>query len=99
MKAGLQRFAPHVHDAHATLLESPTLAEELQRADVVVYASGSKRVTELVRPGATAFEYRHTPDPRETEQALLPLLESIRARLTPNPTPAPSAGLRRSHEN
>lgn len=99
MKAGLQRFAPHVHDAHATLLESPTLAEEMQRADVVVYASGSKRVTELVRPGATAFEYRHTPDPREIDQALLPLLESIRAKKTPKPVPAPSGNLRRSHEN
>ena len=99
MKAGLQRFAPHVHDAHATLLESPTLAEEMQRADVVVYASGSKRVAELVRPGATAFEYRHTPDPREIDQALLPLLESIRAKLTPKSVPAPSATLRRSHEN
>jgi DNA-binding transcriptional regulator YhcF (GntR family) len=99
MKAGLQRFAPHVHDAHATLLESPTLAEELQRADVVVYASGSKRVTELVRPGATTFEYRHTPDPRDIDQALLPLLESIRAKLPPKPVPAPSANLRRSHEN
>jgi hypothetical protein len=99
MKAGLLRFAPHVHVAHATLLESPTLAEELQRADVVVYASGSKRVTELVRPGATAFEYRHTPDPREIDQALLPLLESIRATLPAKSVPAPSANLRRSHEN
>jgi hypothetical protein len=99
MKAGLQRFAPHVHDAHATLLASPTLAEELQRADVVVYASGSKRVTELVRSGATTFEYRHTPDPRDIDQALLPLLESIRAKMPPKSFPAPSANLRRSHEN
>jgi DNA-binding transcriptional regulator YhcF (GntR family) len=103
MKAGLLRFAPHVHDAHATLLESPTLAEELQRADVVVYASGSKRVTELIRPGATAFEYRHTPDPREIDQALLPLLESIRAKITPKSVPAAKSplapNLRRSHEN
>lgn len=99
MKAGLLRFASHVPDAHATLLESPTLAEELQRADVVVYASGSKRVTELLRPGAIAFEYRHTPDPREIEQALLPLLESIRATLPPQAMPAPSVNLRRSHEN
>lgn len=79
MKAGLQRFAPHVHEIHATLLESPTLAAELQQADVVVYASGSKRAVELLRAGATAFEYRHTPDPREIEQALLPMLEGIRA--------------------
>jgi DNA-binding transcriptional regulator YhcF (GntR family) len=79
MKAGLQRFAPHVHEIHATLLESPTLAEELQQTDVVVYASGSKRAAELLRTGATAFEYRHTPDPREIDQLLLPMLEGIRA--------------------
>jgi hypothetical protein len=68
-----------VHEIHATLLESPTLAEELQQTDVVVYASGSKRAVELLRTGATAFEYRHTPDPREIDQLLLPMLEGIRA--------------------
>jgi hypothetical protein len=95
MKAGLQRFAPHVHDIHATLLESPTLAEELQHADVVVYASGSKRASELLRSGASAFEYRHTPDPREIEQLLLPMLEGIRANQPATFLPQPANKVRR----
>jgi len=99
MKAGLQRFAPHVHEIHATLLQSPSLAEELQGADVVVYASGSKRAADLLRPGTSAFEYRHTPDPREIEQALLPMLESIRAARPAAPARAAAANVRRSHEN
>ena len=99
MKGGLQRFAPHVHEIHATLIESPTLAEELQQVDVVVYASGSKRVVDLLRPETTAFEYRHTPDPREIEQLLLPMLEGIRTALPPSFVATPTRNIRRSHEN
>jgi len=99
MKAGLQRFAPHVQEIHATLIESPTLATELQQVDVAVYASGSKRAAELVPPNATAFEYRHTPDPREIEQALLPLLEGIRAKQSGTFLTEPTRNMRRSHEN
>jgi hypothetical protein len=99
MKAGLQRFAPHVHEIHATLLESPRLADELQQVDVVVYASGSKHTLDLLRPGTTAFEYRHTPDPREIDQLLLPMLETIRAALPPAFVATPTRNMRRSHEN
>lgn len=78
MKAGVQRFAPHVHDMVATVLESPGLAKTLSLADVVVHATGSERAIGLIRPDAQHFEYRHTPDPREIDQVLLPMLESIR---------------------
>jgi hypothetical protein len=71
------------------------LAEELQQADVVVYASGSKRAAELLRSGATAFEYRHTPDPREIEQLLLPMLEGIRANQPATFLPQPADKVRR----
>ena len=91
MKAGVQRFAPHVHDIRATLLEAPDLTQVLQGADVVVRASGSERVVEMMPPEVSSFEYRHTPDPREIDQILLPLLEEILAE--------PAAPLRRSHEN
>src|SRR5689334_9750829 len=99
MKAGVQRFAPHVHEIHATLLESPSLAQELQQVDVVVYASGSKRAAELLRTGATAFEYRHTPDPREIDQLLLPMLEGIRANQPATFLAQRTRNMRRSHEN
>ncbi len=90
MKAGVQRFAPHVHDIQATVLESPDLAEAMRRADVAVYATGSERVARMLRPRARSFEYRHTPDPREIDQVLLPMLESLRAAV-----PSPRAAARR----
>jgi DNA-binding transcriptional regulator YhcF (GntR family) len=95
MKSGLQRFAPHVHDLQATLIESPSLAADLQQADVVVYASGSKRCVELLRPGTTAFEYRYTPDPREIDRGLLPMLESVRATLAAAAESGPEQIIRR----
>lgn len=81
MKAGVQRFAPHVHTIRATVLESPNLAEILASADVVVHATGSEKAIGLIKPGTQHFEYRHTPDPREIDQVLLPMLESIRGDL------------------
>ncbi len=99
MKAGVQRFAPHVHDIRSTILESPDLAQVLQGTDVVVRASGSERVIDMLPPDTPSFEYRHTPDPREIDQVLLPMLEEIRGRLAGQPIAAPSAALRRSHEN
>jgi DNA-binding transcriptional regulator YhcF (GntR family) len=98
MKAGVQRFAPHVHDIRATILESADLAQVLQGADVVVRASGSERVIGMLPPDTPSFEYRHTPDPREIDQVLLPMLEEIRGDAAQPISPA-SATLRRSHEN
>ena len=99
MKAGVQRFAPHVHDIRATVLESPDLAEVLRQAEVVVRASGSERVTNMLPPETPSFEYRHTPDPREIDQVLLPMLEEIRGRLTSEPAAGAANLQRRSHEN
>lgn len=98
MKAGVQRFAPHVHDIRATILDSPDLAQILQGADVVVRASGSERVIGMLPSDTPSFEYRHTPDPREIDQVLLPMLEEIRGDAAQPITPT-SATLRRSHEN
>src|SRR5262249_54752479 len=98
MKAGLQRFAPHVLDVQATVLDSPDLGEVVRRVDVVVYATGSERVANMLRPNAQSFEYRHTPDPREIDQILLPMLEGIRGLLATEPAEPSPARLRRAHE-
>jgi len=50
-----------------------------------------------LRPGARSFEYRHTPDPREIDQILLPMLETLRGGAAA--TGVKPAVLRRSHEN
>lgn len=96
MKAGVQRFAPHVQDIEATLLESPDLAAVLERTDTAVFATGSERVVGLLRPGTRSFEYRHTPDPHEIDQMLIPMLEALRSSALPA---ANTADFRRSHEN
>jgi DNA-binding transcriptional regulator YhcF (GntR family) len=97
MKAGVQRFAPHVHAIEATLLDAADLPEVLRRVDVVVYATGSERAAGLLGPNTASFEYRHTPDPGEIDRILLPMLDAIRA--APASGGKTSPGLRRSHEN
>jgi DNA-binding transcriptional regulator YhcF (GntR family) len=97
MKAGVQRFAPHVHSIKATVLDSPDLKEVLASMNVVVHATGSERVVRLLKRGTAHFEYRHTPDPCEIDQVLLPMLESIRGTFPAAVEPA--QGLRISHEN
>ncbi|MEZ5832638.1 MAG: GntR family transcriptional regulator [Dongiaceae bacterium] len=97
MKAGVQRFAPHVQSIKATVLDSPDLKETLASMDVVVLATGSERAIRLLKRGTAHFEYRHTPDPWEIDQVLLPMLETIRGAF-PAPT-EPAQDLRRSHEN
>src|SRR5439155_3737387 len=56
MKAGVQRFAPHVFEIRATVLENRDLAAVLRRADVVVHATGSERIVAMLGPAARAFE-------------------------------------------
>jgi hypothetical protein len=94
MKAGVQRFAPHVFEIHATVLESRDLAAVLRRVDVVVYATGSERIVATLGPAVRAFEYRHTPDPREIDQILLPMLDGIRGALATSPAGPPPARLK-----
>jgi hypothetical protein len=97
MKAGVQRFAPHVQSIKATVLDSPDLKETLAAMNVVVLATGSERAVRLLKRSTAHFEYRHTPDPCEIDQVLLPMLESIRGAFPANADAAPK--LRRSHEN
>ena len=112
MKVGVQRFAPHVQAIKGTIAESPTLAADLKGISVAVYATGSERVISILQPGVAHFEYRHTPDPVEIDQVLLPMLETIRGNQSATPRPThqkptnqkppndkPVAGLRRRHEN
>jgi DNA-binding transcriptional regulator YhcF (GntR family) len=98
MKAGVRRFAPHVHDVQATVIDDPDLANALRQRDVVIFASGSTRAASLLAPATECFEYRHTPDPREIDQNLLPMLETLRHQLTV-PPPALSAPAKRPRKS
>ncbi len=79
MTQGVRRHAPHVADIRTAVLGQPELPELLRSVDIIVYATGAEAVTKTLPAGVAAFEYRHVPDPNAIDQALLPLLDEIRA--------------------
>ncbi|WP_407572440.1 GntR family transcriptional regulator [Deinococcus altitudinis] len=77
--AGVKRFAPLVSELRATHVHSPELQPLIDWCDVVVYATGSELVAEVA--GATpSFEYRHTIDPRDIEQLVIPAVNACHTR-------------------
>lgn len=80
MKAGIRRFAPHVPDVTMVVRGEPEVDDALSQASVVVYATGAEYLRESLRPGQTAFEYRHTPDNQAVRLELLPAIEACRLR-------------------
>lgn len=75
MKAGVQRFAPHVPSIAITLRDAPDLDQLLGNSDVLVYATGAEELVTRLRPGIPAFEYRHSPHPGDIKRVLGPLIE------------------------
>jgi DNA-binding transcriptional regulator YhcF (GntR family) len=80
MTAGVERFAPHVFQVAATMLDAPDLAERLAIADLVVFATGAEAVLARLPPRVASLEYRHAPDPSDIERNLLPILMTMRIR-------------------
>jgi DNA-binding transcriptional regulator YhcF (GntR family) len=80
MMAGVERFAPHVAQVAATVLDAPDLAAVLAVADFVVYATGAEAVLERLGDGFPSLEYRHFPDPADVERGLLPMLDAMRGK-------------------
>lgn len=75
LKAGVNRFAPHIQSERAAVLDAPEIESVIEWADVVVYSTGGERVLSLLRPGMTAIEYRYGPDLVELDRAIAPLLK------------------------
>jgi DNA-binding transcriptional regulator YhcF (GntR family) len=77
--AGVKRFAPLVSELRATHVHSPDLRPLIDWCEVAVYATGSELVAEVA--GATpSFEYRHTIDPRDIEQLVIPAVNACRTQ-------------------
>ena len=74
MKAGVQRFAPHVAEVSVVHHGTPELADMLGRVDVVVFATGADDLGLELPPTMPAFEYRHTPEPADVRRLLGPLM-------------------------
>jgi DNA-binding transcriptional regulator YhcF (GntR family) len=86
MKSGVQRFAPHVRDVVGAALNTPALDSVIAQSDVIVLSTGAESVLPRLRPGVRAIEYRHSPDPVDVDQQIVPLLTPEAA-----PSPEPSA--------
>ena len=63
MKAGVQRFAPHVEHLTGATLETPELEQLLGVSDVVVYATGAEDVLAKLRAGVQASSTATRPIP------------------------------------
>lgn len=88
------RYAPHVREIRAAMLDAPELNALLAEADTVVHATGADEVRGRTAPGVEVFEFRYEPDPVSLNETLLPAIETIRARriragLDSAPTPTP----------
>jgi DNA-binding transcriptional regulator YhcF (GntR family) len=80
MMAGAHRFAPHVQHIEPMLFDDSELEAKLTNVSVVVYATGADAVVDKISASTTAFEYRHTPDPRSIRENILPVVEEFRTR-------------------
>ncbi len=83
MMTGIERFAPHVSQVAAAVLDSPDLGAVLASADIVVYSTGAEALLDRLPKGFPALEYRHSPDPSDVERNVLPMLHALRHRPVP----------------
>ena len=84
MKAGVTRFAPHIPELAAAMLDDPELDRFVAGFDVVVLATGAEAVATRLPPSVRAIDYRHIPDPLDIDRTLKPLLERLRGQsITP----------------
>ncbi|WP_165491016.1 GntR family transcriptional regulator [Lichenihabitans psoromatis] len=74
IKAGVEKFAPHVSAVTAALLDGPDLAALLGACSIVVLSTGAEAALDQLPVGVRAMEYRHVPDPGEIERIVIPLL-------------------------
>lgn len=79
MRDGFRRFAPHVIQVSGALVEGGATPIRRADTDLIVYASGTEAALERAEPQIATIEYRHGPDPADTERVLAPLI----------PVPAP----------
>ncbi|SEF09200.1 transcriptional regulator, GntR family [Rhizobiales bacterium GAS191] len=77
IRAGVQRFASHVPQINAGNIDDDNIQRLLESSDVVVFATGAEAILSHLKPGITAIEYRHTPDPADIEHVVIPELRGL----------------------
>lgn len=76
LKAGIERFAPHVSDIVAGTMDMPEFRPALGQADVIIYATGAEQALSGMESRIPTIEYRHAPDVADIERIILPALQS-----------------------
>jgi GntR family transcriptional regulator len=80
LRTSVETFAPQLrHRVQYLVYGDPGLEAALGGCTALIYATGSERVTQLLRPGLLAFEHRYVPDPDSIQEELLPILRLLRA--------------------
>lgn len=85
MRMGTMRFVGESLELVCINLDDAGLEDAIEKADVVVYATGSEKVLERLGPRTVAIEYRHMPDPADVEALILPEVRDLSRELGGNP--------------
>lgn len=87
LQHNVRRYAPHVTDVKALLVDDPDLDRALGSCTAVVYGTGSGEVLGRLPPEITALEFRFEPEARSITRELLPTLEALRPKGTTKEAP------------
>ncbi len=77
MRPNLMLVVPQVASVDIIDRHDAGLAEFLKTVDVVIYATGSDEVADMLSPRQISFEYRYTPDPNMVRSRILPLINQL----------------------
>lgn len=71
---GVRRFAAHVLNVTARVMDAPDLAGVLATADVVIMSTGAESAADAAPESATRIAYLHVPDPGDIDRLVVPRL-------------------------
>lgn len=77
LRAGVRRFAPHVHSLVAMNIDDPQLGERLEGRDVVIHASGAEDVRGFCSSRSQLVEYGYILDPGDMEKLVRPIAARV----------------------
>jgi DNA-binding transcriptional regulator YhcF (GntR family) len=78
LSLGVRRFAAHLRNVTAHVLDDPDLPTALADCDVLVLSTGADAAARHAARGALTIEYRHIPDPGDVDRRVIPhLLGSV----------------------
>ena len=71
---GVRRFAAHLQDVTALVVDDPALPEALAGSDVLVLSTGADMAAAHAPTTTKKIEYRHIPDPGDIDRRVIPFI-------------------------